>query len=147
MHDANAEAACFLSSHRLRSPFLLYHGTGGTRCCIHTPSAPLQLGDISGKLVEQALDGASLVFFDGRLTEAALVLADAARVSRENIGKPVLCRVVVVTVKLTLAFFDGRLTEAALVPSDAAREGWSKQCQQYLVLSCASVPSARLWRC
>ena len=58
---------------------------GGTRCCIHTPSAPLLPDDISDGLVAQALDGAALVFFDGRLTEAALLLADAARVSTSGV--------------------------------------------------------------
>lgn len=53
---------------------------GGTRCCIHTAGAPLQPGDMTEALVAAALDGAALVFFDGRLTEAALVLATAAKV-------------------------------------------------------------------
>ena len=51
---------------------------GGTRTCIHTPGPPLIPDEITDAAVEQALDGAALVFFDGRLTEAALKLAEAA---------------------------------------------------------------------
>ena len=52
--------------------------TGGTRTCIHTPGPPLHPDEITDGAVEQALHGAALVFFDGRLTEAALKLAEAA---------------------------------------------------------------------
>jgi hypothetical protein len=55
---------------------------GGTRCCIHTPGLPLQPDDLTPKLINRALDGAALVFFDGRLTEAALLLAAAAQAER-----------------------------------------------------------------
>ncbi len=55
---------------------------GGTRTCIHTPGPPLSPDEITDATVEQALDGAALVFFDGRLTEAALKLAEAAKQRR-----------------------------------------------------------------
>ena len=51
---------------------------GGTRTCIHTPGPPLHPDEITDDAVDSALSGAALVFFDGRLTEAALKLAEAA---------------------------------------------------------------------
>ena len=57
---------------------LEFVATGGTRCCIHTPTQPLTPDDMTPELVEEAMQGAALVFFDGRLADAALVLADAA---------------------------------------------------------------------
>ena len=59
---------------------------GGTRTCIHTPGEPMTPEEMTADLAERALQGASLVYFDGRLTEAALVLARAARAR----GVPVL---------------------------------------------------------
>jgi hypothetical protein len=35
--------------------------------------------EMTAKLITQALEGAALVYFDGRLTEAALLLARSAR--------------------------------------------------------------------
>ena len=55
---------------------------GGTRTCIHTPGPPLSPDEITEAAVDQALDGAALVFFDGRLTDAALKLAGAAKARR-----------------------------------------------------------------
>ena len=52
---------------------------GGTRTCIHTPAAPLEPSEISEARVDEILAGASLVYFDGRLAEAALRIAEAAR--------------------------------------------------------------------
>ena len=51
---------------------------GGTRTCIHTPGPPLDPDELTDAAVNTALDGALLAFFDGRLTEAALKLAEAA---------------------------------------------------------------------
>jgi hypothetical protein len=62
------------------------HFAGGTRTCIHTPGAQLAPDDLDDARIAAALDGAALVYFDGRLTEAALRLAAAARRS----GVPVL---------------------------------------------------------
>lgn len=59
---------------------------GGTRTCIHTPAAPLEVDDVSPSLIEGALHGAALVYFDGRLAEAALQVAKAATAA----GIPVL---------------------------------------------------------
>ena len=52
---------------------------GGTRTCIHTPAAPLEPSEISEQRINEMLEGASLVYFDGRLAEAALKIAQAAR--------------------------------------------------------------------
>lgn len=59
---------------------------GGTRTCIHTPGEPMQPEELTPELAAAVLDGAALVYFDGRLTEAAVVLAAAAR----ERGVPVL---------------------------------------------------------
>lgn len=52
---------------------------GGTRTCIHTPAAPLEPSEISEQRMDEVLAGASLVYSDGRLAEAALKVAQAAR--------------------------------------------------------------------
>ncbi|KAG2448408.1 hypothetical protein HYH02_006300 [Chlamydomonas schloesseri] len=63
------------------SPFtyIIVDRQGGTRTCIHTPGAPLEPGEMTAALLEGALAGAALVYFDGRLTEAAVLLAREAR--------------------------------------------------------------------
>ncbi|KAI8465093.1 MAG: PfkB-type carbohydrate kinase [Monoraphidium minutum] len=70
------------------SPFtyIIVDRAGGTRTCIHTPGAPMGPGEMAPALVDAALAGAALVYSDGRLTEAALLLARAAR----RRGVPVL---------------------------------------------------------
>eukprot|EP00887_Chlorella_sp_A99_P006384 scaffold3.g6384.t1 len=70
------------------SPFtyIIVDRQGGTRTCIHTPSEPMRPEELTPDLADRALAGASLAYFDGRLTEAALVLARAARAA----GVPVL---------------------------------------------------------
>ncbi|XP_022996243.1 ribokinase-like isoform X3 [Cucurbita maxima] len=58
-----------------------------TRTCIHTPgSPPMVPGDLSRSSLLSALDGATIVYFDARLYETALVVAQEA--ARQNI--PVL---------------------------------------------------------
>ena len=59
--------------------------TGGTRTCIHTPGAAYAPDDLDQDIIK-ALDSAQLVYFDGRLTETAIVLAKTAR----HQGVPVL---------------------------------------------------------
>ena len=50
---------------------------GGTRTCIHTPGEPLDPAELAlpCSRIRTVLDGAALVYFDGRLAEAALLLA------------------------------------------------------------------------
>ncbi|KAI3435937.1 hypothetical protein D9Q98_001995 [Chlorella vulgaris] len=81
------------TSHMLRaegspSPFtyIVVDREGGTRTCIHTPGQPMTPEELTAELAGSALRDAALVYFDGRLTEAALVLAAAAR----QRGVPVL---------------------------------------------------------
>lgn len=52
---------------------------GETRTCIHTPAVPLTADEITPEVLNQLLKGAELVYFDGRLTEAALVVAQEAK--------------------------------------------------------------------
>lgn len=52
---------------------------GGTRTCIHTPGAVMTPDEMTDELMSAVLKDAALVYFDGRLTEAALKLARAAR--------------------------------------------------------------------
>eukprot|EP00878_Enallax_costatus_P034999 GHUV01038957.1.p1 GENE.GHUV01038957.1~~GHUV01038957.1.p1 ORF type:complete len:333 (+),score=19.32 GHUV01038957.1:577-1575(+) len=63
------------------SPFtyIIVDREGGSRTCIHTPGAPMTPEEMTQELIQQALQGTALVYFDGRLTEAALLLARAAR--------------------------------------------------------------------
>ncbi|BDA44908.1 probable ribokinase at N-terminal half [Coccomyxa sp. Obi] len=70
------------------SPFtyIIVDREGGTRTCIHTPAAPLAPDDLSASRIDEALSGAALVYFDGRLAEAALQVAKAAR----SAGIPIL---------------------------------------------------------
>eukprot|EP00775_Hariotina_reticulata_P013293 gene13293-13423_t len=70
------------------SPFtyIIVDRQGGTRTCIHTPGAAMCPSEMTSELIDAALEGAALVYFDGRLTEAALLLARAARAA----GIPVL---------------------------------------------------------
>lgn len=66
--------ACnFCSTH-----FCFSHA-GDTRTCIHTPGAAYSPHDLTPDAITEILDQAVLVYFDGRLTEAALKLAKAAR--------------------------------------------------------------------
>jgi len=60
--------------------------TGGTRTCIQTPGIEYTPEDLQPDKVEQILNNASLVYFDGRLTVSAILLAKAAR----QRGVPVL---------------------------------------------------------
>lgn len=70
------------------SPFtyIIVDQEGGTRTCIHTPGPALDPKEITDPLLQDALDGAALVYFDGRLTEAALLVAEAASTA----GVPIL---------------------------------------------------------
>ncbi|MEW5302516.1 MAG: hypothetical protein WDW36_005295 [Sanguina aurantia] len=82
------DTSCVLRAEGRPSPFtyIIVDSSGGTRTCIHTPSAPLEPSEMRPELMDAALTGASIVYFDGRLTEAALPLARRAR----GAGIPVL---------------------------------------------------------
>jgi len=76
----------------LRSPgpspftYIIVDRSGGTRTCIHTPGPECPPSDIDQSQVDAVLEGASLIYFDGRLTQAAVVVAKAAK----SAGVPVL---------------------------------------------------------
>lgn len=59
---------------------------GHTRTCIHTAGATLEPSELTDEVCERLLDGAALVYFDGRQTESAIGVARAAR----RVGVPVL---------------------------------------------------------
>lgn len=63
------------------SPFtyIIVEKEGGTRTCIHTPGAAYSPEDLNQHTIDSILCNARLVYFDGRLTESAIVLARAAR--------------------------------------------------------------------
>ena len=64
--------------HQLCEKTLLCNA-GGTRTCIHTPGASYAPEDLDEGTTDRILSNAQLVYFDGRLTESAVVLARAAR--------------------------------------------------------------------
>ena len=53
--------------------------TGGTRTSILTPGVDYTPQDLQPQVIDQILQDASLVYFDGRLTDCATLLAKAAR--------------------------------------------------------------------
>lgn len=57
----------------------LLDDAGGTRTCIHTPGASYAPEDLDQDTIDRILSNAQLAYFDGRLTESAVVLARAAR--------------------------------------------------------------------
>lgn len=69
--------------------FLLYHESQiildlfrKTRTCIHTPGNPAMVPEeLARSKLSSALDGASLAYFDGRLWETALVVAQEVIIS------------------------------------------------------------------
>lgn len=65
-----------------KSPFtyIIVDRETATRTCIHTPGDPYVEEEMTAERVDRILEGASAVYFDGRLAEPALVLARAARV-------------------------------------------------------------------
>ncbi|KAK9822288.1 hypothetical protein WJX74_003194 [Apatococcus lobatus] len=81
LKDDGVDVAHVLRDPVAPSPFsyIIVDRERGTRTCVHTPSEPLAPEEMTHERVEAALTGASLVYFDGCLTEAALVVARAAR--------------------------------------------------------------------
>ena len=63
------------------SPFtyIIVDRAGSTRTCIHTPGPEFHPSEFSPDAAAALVDGAALVYFDGRLTEVALNVAAAAR--------------------------------------------------------------------
>jgi sugar/nucleoside kinase (ribokinase family) len=69
----------------LRSPgsspftYIIVDRAGGTRTCIHTPGPECLPAEIDAACLQEVLHDASLIYFDGRLTEAALLVVKAAK--------------------------------------------------------------------
>lgn len=65
------------------STYIIVDAAAGTRTCIHTPGPPLTPADVAGLGADEnpvaGVTSASVAFFDGRLADAALAVADAAR--------------------------------------------------------------------
>ena len=63
------------------SPFtyIIVDRAGSTRTCIHTPGPEFRPSEFTPDAASSLVDGAALVYFDGRLTEVALNVAAAAR--------------------------------------------------------------------
>jgi len=59
--------------------YIIVDKEGESRTCIHTPGPEMELSEMTADLIASTLEGARLVYFDGRLTEAAVLLARAAR--------------------------------------------------------------------
>lgn len=87
-HAEGVDTDCILRAPNASSPFtyIIVDRQGSTRTCIHTPGEAFHPSELTQQLINNALSGAELIYFDGRLTEAAVLLARAARVS----GVPVL---------------------------------------------------------
>eukprot|EP00890_Picochlorum_soloecismus_P000195 jgi/Picsp_1/1176/NSC_04657-R1_-type carbohydrate kinase len=70
-----------LRSESGKSPFtyIIVDRETNTRTCIHTPGEPFREDEMTAGLVKDILDQASVVYFDGRLAEAAAILAKGAR--------------------------------------------------------------------
>ncbi|CAG9466024.1 unnamed protein product [Pedinophyceae sp. YPF-701] len=79
------------------SPFtyIIVDREGGTRTCIHTPGPVLAPEAVDRAQVRQIVGGSKVVYFDGRLTEAAIVVraepcgARVAEIAAE-VGVPIL---------------------------------------------------------
>jgi sugar/nucleoside kinase (ribokinase family) len=70
------------------SPFtyIIVDRAGSTRTCIHTPGPEFTPEEMPHDAIVSMLDGASLLYFDGRLTEVALKVAAVA----QDMGVPML---------------------------------------------------------
>jgi sugar/nucleoside kinase (ribokinase family) len=77
----NIATDCILRASGAPSPFtyIIVDREGATRTCIHTPGEAFNPSELTPEFAHTALDNAALVYFDGRLTEAALLLAREAR--------------------------------------------------------------------
>ncbi|CAN0920382.1 KHK [Linum grandiflorum] len=121
------DTSFFVVAKEGNSPFtyVIVDNQTKTRTCIHTPGYPPMIPeDLSESSLTSALDGATLVYFDGRLYETALVIAQEA--TRKNI--PILIDAErkregldellhLATYVVCSAKFPQSWTEAATIPS------------------------------
>lgn len=97
-----------------------------TRTCIHTPiSASFVSKDLSKEAVDRALSQADLVYFDGRFSDAALVVANKVSfVMNEKEDRGSIARVLF----LFSDNYDGLLQAARLhIPIILDAENWKRE--------------------
>jgi hypothetical protein len=66
--------------------YIIVDRAGSTRTCIHTPGPAFTPEEMPRNAIESMLEGAALLYFDGRLTEVALKVAAVA----QDMGVPML---------------------------------------------------------
>jgi sugar/nucleoside kinase (ribokinase family) len=127
-------AAAVLRAAGAPSPFtyIIVDVAGGTRTCIHTPGEPFFPRELTPQLADAALEGAAAVYFDGRLTEAAALLAAAARrrgvpvlVEAERLRPGLEALLALADFVVTSAHFPGEWTGEAGV-GDAVAATWAR---------------------
>ena len=82
LHADGVDASFIVVSKEGTSPFtyIIVDNETKTRTCIHTPGYPPMIPqDLSESSLLTALNGASIAYFDGRLYETALVVAQECR--------------------------------------------------------------------
>ncbi|MBA0679386.1 hypothetical protein Goari_011157, partial [Gossypium aridum] len=81
LESDGVDTSFFIVSEEGNSPFtyIIVDNETKTRTCIHTPGYPPLIPDeLSQSQLLSALDGANMVYFDGRLYETALIIAKEA---------------------------------------------------------------------
>ncbi|CAN1169744.1 Khk [Linum perenne] len=79
LESDGVDTSFFVVAKEGNSPFtyVIVDNQTKTRTCIHTPGYPPMIPeDLTESSLNSALDGATLVYFDGRLHETALVIAE-----------------------------------------------------------------------
>jgi len=81
LRAAGVETQFLIVEEGAPSPFtyVIVDREGASRTCIHTPGPPLVPEELDANTLETVLEGVQLVYFDGRLTEAALEVMKVAK--------------------------------------------------------------------
>ena len=121
------------------SPFtyIIVDRLGATRTCIHTPGPAFAENEIDDEKIVALLTGASLAYFDGRLTEVAIKVATQAR----EMGIPVLVEGERIRDNLeTLLKLGDHVCTSAGYPRDATGE---ETTETAMVKMLAELPNAK----
>lgn len=121
------------------SPFtyIIVDRAGATRTCIHTPGPAFAENEIDDEKIVALLTGASLAYFDGRLTEVAIKVATQAR----EMGIPVLVEGERIRDNLeTLLKLGDHVCTSAGYPKDATGE---ETTETAMVKMLAELPNAK----
>jgi sugar/nucleoside kinase (ribokinase family) len=121
------------------SPFtyIIVDRLGATRTCIHTPGPAFAENEIDDEKIVALLTGASLAYFDGRLTEVAIKVATQAR----EMGIPVLVEGERIRDNLeTLLKLGDHVCTSAGYPKDATGE---ETTETAMVKMLAELPNAK----